>query len=299
MSINESLLLVAAVVIVSFFALRAYKSRRSADAQKAREATEEAARAAAEDAKRAAAERQAAEDAKRAAAERQAAEEAKRAAAERQAAEEAKRAAAERQAAEEAAQVEADRKAVEEALRAEEEERLAVAEAIARETERQAAEESARRDTERKAAEEAQRLAAASAPPVAPAKAKTPEETVVMIADDSKVVRVKTGRLLGTQRYQVVMAEDGLDAAQQIEAALPDVLITDVDMPGMSGLQLARQLRANAATARLPIIMVTSDSEQLRGEADAAGVDVLLGKPYPEEQLIAHIQRLANSQGSA
>uniref|UniRef100_UPI0035B39461 response regulator n=1 Tax=Accumulibacter sp. TaxID=2053492 RepID=UPI0035B39461 len=120
-----------------------------------------------------------------------------------------------------------------------------------------------------------------------------------MIADDSKVVRVKTGRLLGTQRYQVVMAEDGLDAAQQIKAALPDVLITDVDMPGMSGLQLARQLRANAATARLPIIMVTSDSEQLRGEADAAGVDVLLGKPYPEEQLIAHIQRLANSQGSA
>jgi CheY-like chemotaxis protein len=44
---------------------------------------------------------------------------------------------------------------------------------------------------------------------------------------------------------------------------------------------------------RLPIIMVTSDSEQLRAEAHAAGVDVLLGKPYPEEQLIAHIQRLA------
>jgi CheY-like chemotaxis protein len=59
-----------------------------------------------------------------------------------------------------------------------------------------------------------------SAATVVPAKAKTPEETVVMIADDSKVVRVKTGRLLGTQRYQVVMAEDGLDAARQIESRI-------------------------------------------------------------------------------
>ncbi|MCB1965832.1 MAG: response regulator, partial [Candidatus Accumulibacter sp.] len=180
-----------------------------------------------------------------------------------------------------AARAEADRKAVEEALRLEEEERLAVDRAIARETERQAAEESAR---------------AARAPAVKAVTAKTPEEIVVMVADDSKVVRVKTGRLLGAHRYQVVMAEDGLDAARQIESALPDVLVTDVDMPGMSGLQLTRQLRGSATTAPLPIIMVTSDSEQLREEAKAAGVDVLLGKPYPEEQLIAHIQRLVNGE---
>lgn len=252
MSINESLLVVAAVVVVAFFALRVFKTRRSADDQAERKATEEAARAEAE-----------------------------------------------RKAAEEAAQAETDTKAVEEALRLEEEERLAVEQAIARETVRQEAEEKARREAARKAAGEAQRLAATTAPVAAPAKAKKPEETVVMVADDSKVVRVKTGRLLGTQRYQVLMAEDGVDAARQIETALPDVLITDVDMPGMSGLQLTRQLRANAATAKLPIIMVTSDSEQLRAEADAAGVDVLLGKPYPEEQLVAHIQRLVNDRSGA
>jgi CheY-like chemotaxis protein len=123
-------------------------------------------------------------------------------------------------------------------------------------------------------------------------KAKAAEQTVVMVADDSKVVRIKTGRLLSAHKYQVVMAEDGLDAAKQIDNSLPDLLITDVDMPGMGGLQLVRHLRANPRSAGIPIIMVTADSEVLRKEALESGVNVLLGKPYPEEQLIAHIQRL-------
>ncbi|WP_281193208.1 response regulator [Candidatus Accumulibacter aalborgensis] len=117
-----------------------------------------------------------------------------------------------------------------------------------------------------------------------------------MVADDSKVVRIKTGRLLSAHQYQVVVAEDGLDAARQIGSSLPDVLVTDVDMPGMGGFELTRQLRGDPRTAHVPIIMVTSDSEQLRSEAAAAGVNVILGKPYPEEQLIAHIQRLMSSQ---
>jgi CheY-like chemotaxis protein len=92
----------------------------------------------------------------------------------------------------------------------------------------------------------------------------------------------------------VVTAEDGTDAARQIEASLPDVLVTDVDMPGLTGLQLARQVRGNPRTAALPIIIVTSDSEQLQDEAAAAGVNVVLGKPYPEALLIEHVQQLAH-----
>ena len=120
-----------------------------------------------------------------------------------------------------------------------------------------------------------------------------------MVADDSKVVRIKTGRLLSAHKYQVLMAEDGLDAAKQIENSVPDLLITDVDMPGMGGLQLVRHLRANPRTLGIPIIMVTADSEVLRTEALESGVNVLLGKPYPEEQLIAHIQRLVLARTDA
>ncbi len=175
---------------------------------------------------------------------------------------------------------------VEEALRQEEDERQAVEAAIERETARQAAEEAQRRAL----AEVTRKLAL---------PAKTVEQTVVMVADDSKVVRVKTGRLLAAHRYQVVTAEDGLDAARQIESSAPDLLVTDVDMPGMNGLDLARQVRGNPHTANVPIIMVTSDSEQLRAEAVAAGVNVVLGKPYPEEQLIGHIQQLMRGQAGA
>ena len=192
---------------------------------------------------------------------------------------------AERLAAEEAARRDADRRTVEEALRREEEERLAVEAAIARESARQAAEEARRREQ-------------AVVPPAMPAF-RTADQTVVMVADDSKVVRIKTGRLLAAHSFQVVMAEDGTDAAQKIEHSIPDVLVTDVDMPGMTGLQLARQVRGNPRTAALPIIIVTSDSDQLQDEAAAAGVNVVLGKPYPEALLIEHIEQLARVQPAA
>ena len=113
-----------------------------------------------------------------------------------------------------------------------------------------------------------------------------------MVADDSKVVRVKTSRLLNAHRYQVLLAEDGLDAARQIEQSIPDLLVTDVDMPGLGGLELVRQLRSDPRTASLPIIMVSAGSDVLQVEALAAGVNVVLGKPYPEELLVSHIKSL-------
>ena len=82
----------------------------------------------------------------------------------------------------------------------------------------QAVEAAIRRETERQAAEEAESQARAASM----TKPKLPDQTVVMVADDSKVVRIKTGRLLSAHRYQVVVAEDGLDAARQIGSSLPD-----------------------------------------------------------------------------
>ena len=285
MSMNESMLLIATGLLVAYLLSRFFASRRAAK------------RLVAEEAARLEAERLAAEEAARLEAERLAAEEAARREAERQVAEEAARREAERLAAEEAARREAERLVAEEAARREAE-RLAAEEAARLEAKRLAAEDAARREAERSAAlevlrQEEAKAQALSAPPQAVVpKAKAAEETVVMIADDSKVVRIKTGRLLTAHKYQVVMAEDGLDAAKQIENSVPDLLITDVDMPGMGGMQLVRHLRANPRTLGLPIIMVTSDSEVLRTEAMESGVNVVLGKPYPEEQLIAHIQTL-------
>ena len=135
--------------------------------------------------------------------------------------------------------------------------------------------------------------APAPAPPCVVAN-RTPEQCLVMIADDSKVVRIKTSRLLAKHLYRVSLAEDGLDAARQIELDLPDVLITDVEMPGMDGFELTRQMRSNPRTAHIPIVMITADDVKHRADAFEAGVSVLLSKPYPEDQLLSYLQSTLN-----
>lgn len=114
-----------------------------------------------------------------------------------------------------------------------------------------------------------------------------------MVADDSKVVRVKTSRLLAAQQFKVVLAEDGSQALALIGEQRPDVLITDVEMPGLDGMALTRALRADTRTAALPIVMITSADDRLRDEAAAVGVTVLMGKPYTEQDLVNHVARLA------
>ena len=298
----ESLLLTAIGVFVAILLLRSFMFRRSAGIRSAQEAErlaaeqaarQEAGRLAAEEAARQEAELLAAEQAARQESERRAAEQA-----EQLAAEEAARQEYERLVAEKAERREAKRLAAEEAAR-QEAERLVAEEAARQEAERLAAEEAAHQEAERLAAEEARSRALAAASGTVAKISKTPEQTVVMVADDSKVVRIKTGRLLTAHRFQVQMAEDGLDAASQIEESVPDVLLTDVDMPGLNGMQLVRKLRGNSRTAQLPIIMVTSDSEELLDEAMSAGVNVVLGKPYSEEQLIAHIEQLMIMNGQS
>ena len=108
-----------------------------------------------------------------------------------------------------------------------------------------------------------------------------------MVADDSKVVRVKTSRLLLQHGYRVVLAEDGEQAVRLIEDELPRVLITDVEMPGMDGFELTRYVRLHPAAQHIPIYMITSADARLQAQAAEAGVTHVLGKPYAEEALLA------------
>jgi CheY-like chemotaxis protein len=128
--------------------------------------------------------------------------------------------------------------------------------------------------------------------PAAPST-REPGQILVMVADDSKVVRVKTSRLLAAHQFRVVLAEDGTQALQLMAQEPPQVLITDVEMPGMDGLELTRTVRADARTASMPVVMITSADDRLRDQASAAGVTVLMGKPYTDLDLIGHVARLA------
>ena len=126
--------------------------------------------------------------------------------------------------------------------------------------------------------------------PEAPTVLKTAAQTLVMLVDDSKMVRVKSSRLLVSHGFQVVTAVDGIDALKQLENCCPDLVITDVDMPEMDGFGLVNALRGNPRTQHIPLVMITSAEERHREEALRVGVGLVMGKPYDEAALIAHIR---------
>ena len=130
----------------------------------------------------------------------------------------------------------------------------------------------------------------APAAPAAPTVLKTTEQTLVMLVDDSKMVRVKSSRLLASHGFQVVTANDGIDALKQLENCCPDLLITDVDMPEMDGFGLVAALKGDARTRQIPLVMITSAEDRHREEALRVGVGLVMGKPYDEAALIAHIR---------
>ncbi|MES2935712.1 MAG: response regulator, partial [Pseudomonadota bacterium] len=74
---------------------------------------------------------------------------------------------------------------------------------------------------------------------------------------------------------------------------VPDVILVDMEMPRMNGLELTSHVRGRARTKEIPIIMITSRStEKHRKQGDAAGVNVYLVKPFSEDILLDHINRL-------
>jgi chemosensory pili system protein ChpA (sensor histidine kinase/response regulator) len=109
----------------------------------------------------------------------------------------------------------------------------------------------------------------------------------VMVVDDSLTVRKITGRLLGREGYHVVTAKDGVDALEQLGEVIPDVMLVDIEMPRMDGFDLTRNVRADARTRGIPIIMITSRiADKHRNYAMEIGVNHYLGKPYDEDELL-------------
>lgn len=117
----------------------------------------------------------------------------------------------------------------------------------------------------------------------------------VMVVDDSLTVRRVTQRLLTREGYQVVLAKDGIDALEQLQSITPDVMLVDIEMPRMDGFDLTRNIRGDARTKHIPIIMITSrTADKHRNYAAELGVNEYFGKPYREDDLLAAISRFVS-----
>jgi DNA-binding response OmpR family regulator/CHASE3 domain sensor protein len=105
------------------------------------------------------------------------------------------------------------------------------------------------------------------------------------------------GQLAGD--YSVAYATNGNDGLQKTKDIVPDIIITDIMMPGMDGLELCRKIRSNKAINHIPIIIVTAKvSEQERIEEFEAGADAYLTKPFSMDELRTIIEQLINRQNS-
>lgn len=128
--------------------------------------------------------------------------------------------------------------------------------------------------------------------PAVAAPEPVPGATVptVMVVDDSLTVRKITSRLLNREGYQVVLAKDGVDALEQLADVMPDVILSDIEMPRMDGFDLVRNIRADQRLRNIPIAMITSrTADKHRNYALEIGANNYLGKPYDEDELLALI----------
>ncbi len=113
----------------------------------------------------------------------------------------------------------------------------------------------------------------------------------ILIADDDPDIRDLVAFKLEQAGYDVTAVDNGLSALEAIQQHLPHIAVLDVMMPGLSGIDVCRQLRAESATATLPIILLTARAQE--GDVETgfgAGADDYVVKPFSPRELVSRVE---------
>ena len=115
----------------------------------------------------------------------------------------------------------------------------------------------------------------------------------ILIVDDSGAIRSLVSFILGTAGYKVIEAVNGKDALDKLHDNEPEMIITDLRMPNMDGMEFAIELRKKEQYKHLPLVMLTSEFQGYKStEGQRAGVNEWMAKPFIARQLLNTVNRL-------
>jgi signal transduction histidine kinase len=150
------------------------------------------------------------------------------------------------------------------------------------------------RTVERFESQESQAAEPADAAPAAALPESAPE---ILVSEDNADMRRLLAFLLGRE-YRVRLARNGREALEAVRARPPDLVLTDVMMPEMSGIELCRTLKADPATRGIPVVLVTSKAErEMKLEGLELGADDYVSKPFHPRELLARVRSLVRLRG--
>jgi len=118
----------------------------------------------------------------------------------------------------------------------------------------------------------------------------------VISVDDSSTMRRMVSFTLKSAGYEVLEASDGAEALSLLKTRPVDLVISDINMPNLDGIQLTRELRRQPGFTRTPIILLTTESDPAKkAEGRAAGATGWIVKPFNQEQLLAVVAKVLPS----
>jgi CheY-like chemotaxis protein len=121
----------------------------------------------------------------------------------------------------------------------------------------------------------------------------------VLLVEDDDGTRALYSYMLASAGYKVTAVRNGLEALAEIQVNRPDVIVTDIAMPVLSGLDLIAALRSNDEFADLPVVAMTSCGENLREEARTAGATDVIAKPTEQARMREAIEAAVSRSSSA
>jgi DNA-binding response OmpR family regulator len=118
----------------------------------------------------------------------------------------------------------------------------------------------------------------------------------VLVVDDEPNILLSLEFLMQQAGFEVTTAEDAEQAQALISQQVPDLILLDISLPGMSGFDLLEQLRADDATRQLPVVMLTAHGREVEKEKGMAlGASDYITKPFSTRELVSRVQTLLDN----